>query len=266
MDPDGEDAIVAVKKLSNGVTQITLSSTIRVGKDVTDAQIKGMQASLNSYLNGDYSVNVGDGEFAGKYEIVFDVNIERFEDGNNEIGPGENVFEVKNIVSGVAHSQGEVINPNKVTGAADVLMEIGNTVTIATQNANALSSEAAHEFLHLVGLADRYKAGKGIDLPHKGYADDVMGYPNTGLSNTKQLEGLVNTIMQELKSGGVLTKGHQVLNKDVEDMGIYLEKSFKRTVKPHGPVNGALRILGSKVFNIFKSAPVREAYRSVRFL
>jgi hypothetical protein len=73
MDPDGEDAIVAVKKLSNGVTQITLSSTIRVGKDVTDAQIKGMQASLNSYLNGDYSVNVGDGEFAGKYEIVFEV-------------------------------------------------------------------------------------------------------------------------------------------------------------------------------------------------
>ena len=212
VDPDGKDARVSLTK-SNGVTTIKLSTTLRVAKGTSQAQIDQMQSSANKYLN-DQKVSL---EKDGKqYNIEFEVTV-----AEGDLMNGDNIVNIGNGRSH-AHATGEFKDINTETNTGTMSIDIPNEITL--NEGSLVGNTTAHEVLHLFGLADRYRKQKGFSIPDEGYSDDIQGSGtrSAGIDNTEQFKGLIDAVEKKVSMEGsnniTLEKGDQVDNYNISNV------------------------------------------------
>ncbi|MBK9687518.1 MAG: RHS repeat-associated core domain-containing protein [Saprospiraceae bacterium] len=153
-DPDGKNGTLTITKISDKTVQVEIVSTIWVENSVTDNVLETMQAQLNSHLN---SKTINGEEQGIQIVVIFNISIKRKEEKSNP-NPGDNEailnFQEDRSEAPFSKTSGEQSENNKVT----VTTSPGNKMFLtnkATEDENG--NTIPHEFLHLLGLIDRYK-------------------------------------------------------------------------------------------------------------
>ncbi len=236
-DPSGKEAHVAIKQ-ANGKTVITISSTIRVRANIEQSTIDAMQYTLNKSINGEYSIN----HINEKYQVVIDVKVERFSDNDERLlesgisptellNPGENYVEISSIKRSHADFfDMKVIDYNAATDVGTVVMYPSNVARISIEDANnTINKVIGHEFLHLLGIADRYYDFMSDDgskvisgkADSESYRWDIMGRSIFPLNETSQLTGIIEIAKQKQSEGFsdfILDKNYGVKNYNSENL------------------------------------------------
>jgi RHS repeat-associated protein len=226
IDPDGKDAIVKITQDEQGNTILTITSSIRVGEEITDAQMDALQLNFCEVLN-QIELEYTDGE--DNFIIRFDLSLAR---ESPLIESGYNTLKLDETLP---HSTGlfdktEIVNYDKEENKADI--KISPTNQLLYSGNESLEWEKTvmpHEFLHVIGLADRYwtdvvnqgdsrtEYANGID---EGYENDILG-TRTMPSNSNAYRGLVEmakAAMLNNQATFIIDRENGVMNYDVENM------------------------------------------------
>ncbi|WP_299441934.1 DUF6443 domain-containing protein [uncultured Aquimarina sp.] len=156
VDPDGKDSVISI----NGNT-ITVSTQIYIyGSGASENEAKEIQNLVNS-IWGASNFGYTDEE-GNEYDVVFDTNVEVYDEENTELEDGDNLVE---IIDGTGRSR---VGRDGASGKWYKQGQSGNKWEKTLLY--------PHEFGHLLGLDDRYSdnwLSKG-STPDRGWEDNIM--------------------------------------------------------------------------------------------
>jgi RHS repeat-associated protein len=248
IDPDGNDVRISIVE-KNGVWHVTLSSTLKVNSSVSNSQITAMNRALKNQLGSTISLSADSGP---NVKLSFNVNVERLsadeekqiEAGANPadvVGEGNNFLEVGAGNSHASPAGEKLTSYDKSTDTGNISIRPGNHLHVNASDAeNEFSNAVTHEFLHNVGLTDRYNPlnlnGTKASWADNGYKDDVMGTGTTeGITNKSQLRGLYEVIKTNTAAGVLnftVNKNVSVINHNVKNVSH--KKYGKQLISEYG--------------------------------
>ena len=173
-DPTGDDALIIVC----GSVITVKANIILYGDDISDDLVKEYQRKIDEVwgkLNGytDYPVSRF---FPVKYEVKWDVNVRKAEPGEEENKDFNGINNYMKVISTPLTEDDKVASVGRCHDGK--IRSFGH-------NEKKLSDDnpMAHEFGHMLGLADRYSKINGKKITHKRFEFDVMGVPATRTVN-----------------------------------------------------------------------------------
>ncbi|MBF4485035.1 RHS repeat-associated core domain-containing protein [Flavobacterium sp. CSZ] len=247
VDPDGKDAIGTVK----GNT-ITISTVIYVtGKNGAKNFIKNAQAAVNQYYQGknDFKATVG----GKKYNVKFDIVVK--EAPSNYASGTPSCNKKSDVLTGTSHVR---LMPSVDSEGKETRSHVAN-YEMGEINVNEIISGIAHEFGHLLGLADQYadisvKEGNKKDIIYmNGGKDDIIAenYKNTATSelmgkaandnidgneklSQKDIDALASFVLSNQKNGKAIIEAGSIgkgLAPPLETDKALLDKKYEGTDK-----------------------------------
>lgn len=218
--PSFASGVISFKKLKTNVTKIEVRSRLIFSTrdlNLTPVQMKAINSSLGNFLNLTHDYKDPSGE---KFQLSFNVTAVKDTEIKADL-PSDNYIDVARESGDFASPDGlRLINYNKATNQADVVIKVGNKATISFSAIDPYSNTVSHETLHLLGLDDRYhnlilEDGKSLGVDDKSFDRDIMSSKGSDMSSL-HIRSFVNLVKEAREQG--LSKFYitEVSNYNVE--------------------------------------------------